>query len=64
MMIKITAHANLPGRLFTTASNDKQLLETLSLTTFEAGPGLDGGLSHIQAVVAVGPFVDNTISVH
>ena len=61
--IKIAARANLPGRLLTTASSDKKLYETLSLTTFEAGPGLDGRLSCSQADVAAGPSDDNTISI-
>ena len=61
-MTKSAARANLPGRLLTTASNDKKLYETLSLTTFEAGPGLDGRFDRIQAVAAVGPFVDDKVS--
>ena len=60
--IKIATRANLPGRLLTTASSDKKLYETLSLTTFEAGPGLDGRFDRIQAVAAVGPFVDDKVS--
>ena len=61
-MIKMSARANLPERLLTTASSDKKLYETLSVTTFEAGPGLDGCFDHIQAVTAVGPFVDDKVS--
>ena len=61
-MTKRAAWANLPGRLLTTASSDKKLYETLSLTTFEAGPGLDGRFDRIQAVAAVGPFVDDKVS--
>ena len=61
-MTNITMQANLPGRLLTTASSDKKLYETLSLTTFEAGPGLDGRFDRIQAVAAVGPFVDDKVS--
>ena len=61
-MMQIAARANLPGRLLTTASSDKKLYETLSLTTFEAGPGLDGRFDRIQAVAAVGPFVDDKVS--
>ena len=60
---KIATRANIPGRLFTTASSDKKLYKTLSLTTFEAGPGLDGHFNCVQAVVAVSPFVNDTISV-
>ena len=59
---KTAARANLPNRLLTTASSDKKLYETLSLTTFEAGPGLDGRFDRIQAVAAVGPFVDDKVS--
>ena len=62
-MTKITTCTNLPDRLVTTASNDKKLYEGPVLTTFEAGPGLDDRSNHIQSVVAVGPFVDDTISV-
>ena len=61
-MKKMTVRANLPNRLLTTASSDKKLYETLSLTTFEAGPGLDGRFNRIQAVAAVGPFVDDKVS--
>ena len=63
MTIKITTHANLSVRLFTTVSNDKKLFEALSLTTFEAGPGFNGRFNCVQAVVAVCPFVDDTVSV-
>ena len=59
---KIAARANLLDRLLTTASSDKKLYGTLSLTTFEAGPGLDGRFDRIQAVAAVGPFVDDKVS--
>ena len=59
---KSATRANLPGKLLTTASSDKKLYETLSLTTFEAGQRLDGHFNHIQAVAAVGPFVDNKVS--
>ena len=62
MMIKIAVRPNLPGRLLTTASSDKRLYETLSLTRFTAGPGLDGRFNRIQAVAAVGPFVDDKVS--
>ena len=62
VMTKIAARANLPGRLLTIASSDKKLYETLSLTTPEAGPGLDGRFDHIQAVAAVGSFVDDKVS--
>ena len=58
----MSARANLLDRLFTTASSDKKLYVTLSLTTFEAGPGLDGRFDRIQAVAAVGPFVDDKVS--
>ena len=58
---KIAVRANLPGRLITTASSDKKLYETLSLTTFEAGPGLDGRFNCIQAVAAVGTFVNDKV---
>ena len=61
-MIRIAARPNLPGRLLTTASSDKKLYGTLSLTTFEAGPGLDGRFDRIQGVAAVGPFVDDKVS--
>ena len=61
-MTKMSARANLPDRLLTTASSDKTLYKTLSLTTFEAGPGLDGRFDRIQAVAAVGPFVDDKVS--
>ena len=61
-MTKIATRANLPGRLLTTASSDKRLYETLSLTRFTAGPGLDGRFNRIQAVAAVGPFVDDKVS--
>ena len=60
--IRIAARPNLPGRLLTTASSDKKLYETLSLTKFTAGPGLDGHFDRIQAVAAVGPFVDYKVS--
>ena len=63
-MIKFTVLANLPIRLFTTASNEKILFKTLSLTSFEAGPGLDGRFNRIQAVAVVGPFVDDKVSGH
>ena len=56
------ARANLLDRLFTTTSSGKTLYETLSLTTIEAGPGLDGPFDCIQAVAAVGPFVDDKVS--
>ena len=59
---KIAARANLPNRLLTTASSNKNLYETLSLTMFEAGPGLDGRFDCIQAVAAVSPFVDDKVS--
>ena len=59
---KIAVRANLLGRLLTPASSDKKLYETLSLTMFEAGPGLDGRFNCIQAVAAVGPFVDDKVS--
>ena len=58
----MSLRANPPDRLLTTASSDKKLYETLSLTTFEAGPGLDGHFDRIQAVAAVGPFVDDKVS--
>ena len=58
----MSARANPPNRLLTTASNDKKLYETLRLTTFAAGPGLDGRSDRIQAVAAVGPFVDDKVS--
>ena len=58
----MSARANLLDRLFTTTSSDKKLYVTLSLTTFEAGPGLDGRFDHIQAVAAEGPFVDDKVS--
>ena len=61
-MTKIAARANLLDRLLTTASSDKKLYVTLSLTTFEAGPGLGGRFNRIQAVAAVGPFVDDKVS--
>ena len=63
-MIKITACTILPGRLFTTASSDKKLFKTLSLTTFGAGLGLDGHFNFIQSVAVVGPFIDDTVSVY
>ena len=63
-MIKITTRTNLPGRLLTTASSDKKLYENLSLTTFEAGHGLDGRFNRIQAVVNVGPLVNDKVSGH
>ena len=59
---KIAARANLLDRLLTTASSDKKLYETLSLTTLTAGPGLDGRFDCIQAVAAVGPFVEDKVS--
>ena len=62
MMTKTTTQANPPDRLLTTASNDKKLYETLSLTTLTAGPGLDGRFDCIQAVAAVGPFVEDKVS--
>ena len=62
MVTKITAWANLPDRPLTTASSDKKLYETLGLTTFGSGPGLDGHFKCIQAVAAVGPFVDDKVS--
>ena len=62
-MTRITVCANLPGRLPTTASNDKKLFKNPSLTTFEAGSGLDGHFKRVQAVVAVSPFVNDTIYV-
>ena len=58
----MSARANLPDRLLASASSDKNLYKTLSLTTFEAGPGLDGRFNRIQAVAAVGPFVDDKVS--
>ena len=61
-MIRIAVRPNLSGRLLTTASSDKKLYETLSLTSFEAGPGLDGRFNRIQAVAVVGPFVDDKVS--
>ena len=61
-MIKMSVRANLLDRLFTTTSSDKKLYRTLSLTTIEARPGLDGRFNHIQAAVAVGPFVDDKVS--
>ena len=61
-MTKIAARANLLDRPLTTASSDKKLYVTLSLTTFEAGPGLGGCFNHIQAVAAVGPFVYDKVS--
>ena len=61
-MTKMSARANPPDRLLTTASSDKKLYETLSLTRFTAGPGLDGRFNRIQAVAAVGPFVDDKVS--
>ena len=61
-MTKRAAWANLPGRLLTTASSDKRLYKTLSLTRFTAGPGLDGRFNRIQAVAAAGLFVDNKVS--
>ena len=61
-MTKIATRANLPDRLLTTASSVKKLYETLSLTKFTAGPGLDGRFDRIQAVAAVGPFVDDKVS--
>ena len=60
--IKIAVRPNLPGRLLTTASSDRRLYETLSLTKSTAGPGLDGRFNRIQAVAAVGPFVDDKVS--
>ena len=63
-MTKMSARANLPDRLLTTASSDKKLYETLSLTTFGALPGLDGHFSHIPDIAAVGPFVDDKVSGH
>ena len=61
---KTTTCTNLPGRLLTTASNDKKLFKNPSLTTLEAGSGLDGYFNSIQAVVAAGSFADDMISVH
>ena len=61
-MTKMSTRANLPDRLLTTASSDKKLYETLSLTRFTAGPGLDGRFNRIRAVAAVGPFVDDKVS--
>ena len=61
-MTKTSARADPPNRLLTTVSNDKKLYETLSLTTIEARPGLGGRFNHIQAVAAVGPFVDDKVS--
>ena len=58
----MSARANLPDRLLTTASSDKKQYETLSLTRFTAGPGLDGRFNCIQAVAAVGPFADDKVS--
>ena len=58
----MSAQANPPDRLLTTASSDKKLYLTLSLTMFEAGPGLGGGFNRIRAVAAVGPFVDDKVS--
>ena len=63
-MTKMSAWANPTDRLLTTASSDKKLYETLSLTTFEAGPELDGRFNCIQAVAAVGPFVNDKVSGH
>ena len=60
--IGIAARPNLSGRLLTTASNDKKLYETPSPTRLEAGPELDGCFNRIQAVDAVGPFVDDKVS--
>ena len=61
-MTKITARANLLGRLLYTASSDKKLYKSSNLIMFEAGPGLDGRFNRIQFVVAVGPFVDDKVS--
>ena len=61
-MAKMSAWANPPDRLLTAASSDKKLYITLSLTMFEAGPGLGGHFNCIQAVAAVGPFVDDKLS--
>ena len=61
-MTKISVRANLPDRLLTTASSDKKLYVTLSLTTIEARPGLDGHFNRIKAVAAVGPFVNDKVS--
>ena len=61
MTIRIAARPNLLGRLLTTASSDKRLYETPSLAKFTAGPGLDGPFDRIQAVAAVGPFVDDKV---
>ena len=64
-VLAMTKHCeciNSPGPLLTVASNGKKLSESPNLTMFEAGPGLDGRFSHIQAVVAAGPFDDDTIS--
>ena len=58
----MSARANPPDRLLTTASSDKKLYVTLSLTMFEAGPGLDDHFNCIQAVAAIGPFVDDKVS--
>ena len=58
----MSARANLPDRPLTTASSDKKLYESPNPTTFEAGPGLDGRFDRIQAVAAVGPFVDDKVS--
>ena len=58
----MSAQANPPDRLLTTASSDKKLYVTLSLTTFEARPELDGRFNRIQAVAAVGPFVHDKVS--
>ena len=61
-MIKMSAPANLSDRLLTIASSDKKLYETLSLTRFTAGPGLDGRFNRIQVAAAVGPFVHDKVS--
>ena len=58
----MSARANLLDWLFTKTSSDKKLYEILSLTTIEARPGLGGRFNHIQAVAAVGPFVDDKVS--
>ena len=58
----MSVRANLLDRLFTTSSSDKKLYKTLSLTMFEARQRLDGRFNCIQAVAAVGPFVDDNVS--
>ena len=58
----MSVRANLLDRLLTIASSDKTLYGTLSLTTIEARPGLDGRFNRIQAVAAVGPFVVDKVS--